>query len=171
MEIKEVTFYTDSKVDLGYIQNECRRFYVYIAHRVQTIRKIFNPKQWKYVDTSENPAHLSTRCLNAQSLTESNWLTVSLKTQTSRHHGIGADRFTRFSSLYSLQRAIANLILVIKEFKRRKNKSQEKIDSKLSSNKNTHLLRQSTAKELQEAIKIIIRTVQRESLSVELKLE
>ena len=94
---------------------------------------------WKYADTSENPADLSKRCLNAQSLTESSWLTVSLKTQTSKRHGIGADRFSRFSSLHSLQRAIESLILVIKEFKRRKSNSQEKIDSKLWSNKNTHL--------------------------------
>ena len=75
MEMNEITFYTDSKVVLGYIQNESRRFYVYVANRVQTIRKISSPKQWKYVDTSENPADLSTRCLNAQSLTGSDWLT------------------------------------------------------------------------------------------------
>ena len=148
MEMNEITFYTDSKVVLGYIQNESRRFYVYVANRVQTIRKISSPKQWKYVDTSENPADLSTRCLNAQSLTGSDWLTgpsflrdpnrtatedeedeipldendpevrkntMSLKTQTSKHRGLGADRFSRFSSLHSLQRAIANLIVGIKE--------------------------------------------------------
>ena len=148
MEINEITFYTDSKVVLGYIQNESRRFYVYVTNRVQTIRKISSPKQWKYVDTSENPADLSTRCLNAQSLTGSDWLTgpsflrdpnrtatedeedeipldendpevrkntMSLKTQTSKHRGLGADRFSRFSSLHSLQRAIANLIVGIKE--------------------------------------------------------
>lgn len=136
MEINEITFYTNSKVVLGYIQNDNQRFYVYIANSVQIIRKISSPKQWKYVDTSENPADLSTRCLNAQHLTGSDWLTgpsflrdqnrtaaedeedeiplnenypevqkktVSLKTQTSEHHGPGADRFSRFSSLHSLQ--------------------------------------------------------------------
>ena len=174
MEIDQITFYTDSKVVLGYIQNESRRFYVYVANRVQTIRKISSPKQWKYIDTSENPADLSTRCLNARSLTGSDWLTgpsflrdpnrtaaedeedeiplnendpevrkntVSLKTQTSKHHGLGADRFSRFSSLHSLQRAIANLIVFIKEFKRRKNKSQEEFESKISSSKNSKLMR------------------------------
>ena len=120
MEINEITFYKDSNVVLGYIQKESRRFYVYTANRVQTIRKISSPKEWKYVDTSETLADLSSRCLNAQSIGESNWLTVSLKTQTSRRHGIGADRFSRFSSLHSLQRAIANLILVMTEFKRKK---------------------------------------------------
>jgi len=202
MEINEITFYTDSKVVLGYIQNESRRFYVYVANRVQTTRKISSPKQWKYVDTSENPADLSTRCLNAQSFTGSDWLTglsflrdshrtaaedeedeiplnennpevrkntVSLKTQTSKHHGLGVDRLSRYSDLHSLQRAIANLVVVIKEFKQRKNKSQEEIESKISSSKNTKLMRQPTAKELQEAMTVIICAVQSESFSDELK--
>ena len=159
MEIDKITFYTDSKVVLGYIRNECRRFYVYVANRVQTIRKISNPKQWKYVDTNENPADLSTRCLNVQNLTGSNWLTgpsflrdpnrtsaaadeedgiplnendpevrkdtKSLKTQATERHGLGTDRFSRFSSLRSLQRAIAHLIVVIKEFKWRKSTRQK----------------------------------------------
>ena len=59
MEINEITFYTDSKIVLGYLQNESRRFYVYVPNRVQTIRKISSPKQWKYVSTSENPADLT----------------------------------------------------------------------------------------------------------------
>ncbi|PFX32634.1 hypothetical protein AWC38_SpisGene2588 [Stylophora pistillata] len=50
MEINKITFYVDSKVVLGYIQNESRRFYVYIANRVQTILKISSPKQWKASD-------------------------------------------------------------------------------------------------------------------------
>lgn len=52
---------------------------------------------------------------------------VSLKTKTSERHSLGADRFSRFSSLHSLQRAIANLIIVVKEFKRRRNKDRRKI--------------------------------------------
>lgn len=75
MEITEITFYTDSKAVLGYIRNESRRFYVYVATRVQTIRKISNHKQRKYVDTGKNPAGLSTRCLNVRRFTGSNWIT------------------------------------------------------------------------------------------------
>ena len=205
MEINEITFYTDSRVVLGYIRNKSRRFYVYVANRVQTIRKISNPKQWKYIDTAENPADFSTRCLNVRSLMGSNWLTgpnflrapnrtlvaedqedeiplnendpeehkdtISLKTQISEHRGLGTDRFSRFSSLHSLQRAIANLIVVIKEFKRRKNRNEKRIVSKLPNTKNTQLTRQPTARELQEAMTAIIRAVQRESFSEELKSE
>lgn len=36
-----------------------------------------NPKQWKYIDTSKNPADLSTRRLNGESLVGSSWLTGS----------------------------------------------------------------------------------------------
>jgi len=157
IEIDEVTFYNDSKVVLGYIQNESRRFHVYVAYRVQLIRKISSPEQRTYVDTNENPADMATRPLNAQSLTESEWLTgpkflritssprkerpektpldasdpevpkevVTLVTQSSKRCGLGAERFSRFSSLHSLQRAIANLIVLVKEFKRRKNGVQE----------------------------------------------
>ena len=205
MEINEITFYTDSRVVLGYIQTKSWRFYVYIANRVQTIWKISNPKQWKYIDTAENPADLSTRCLNVRSLMGSNWLTgpsflrdpnrtpaaededdkiplnendpevrketLSLKMQTIKHHGLGTNRFSRFSSLCSLQRAIANLIVVITEFKQRKNKNEKKILSKLPNSKNTQLTRQPTAKELQEAMAVIISAVQRESFSEELKSE
>ena len=58
MGIDEFTFFIDLKVVLGYIQNESRRFYVYVANRVQLIRKISSPEQWTYVDTNENPASL-----------------------------------------------------------------------------------------------------------------
>ena len=45
MEISEALFYTDSKVVLGDICNESRRFHIYVANRVQTIRKISSPDQ------------------------------------------------------------------------------------------------------------------------------
>ena len=59
----------------------------------------------------------------------------------------------------------------IKELKRRKSKSQEKIELKISRSKNTQLMRQPTAKEPQEAMTVIIRAVQSECFSEELKSE
>ena len=47
IEIAEVAYYTDSKVVLGYIANESRRFYVYVANRVQIIRSLSTPEQWR----------------------------------------------------------------------------------------------------------------------------
>ena len=199
-EIDEATFYTDSKVVLGYIQNESRRFYVYVANRVQLIRKISSPEQWTYVDTNENPADLATRPLNPQNLAESEWLTgpkflkttlgtrkerlektplnvsdpevrkeiVAFTTRSGEQCGLGAERFSRFSSFNSLQRAIANLIVLIKESKRRKNRTQESKGRRSGNTKDATRLRNPTAKELQQATTVIVRTVQRDSFGPEL---
>ena len=74
MAVSEMVFYTDSKVVLGYIRNESRRFYVYVANRVEIIRKISTPDQWRYVESGNNPADLTTGGLQAKDLTESDWL-------------------------------------------------------------------------------------------------
>ena len=74
LKIDDVKFYTDSKVVLGYISNDARRFHVYVANRVQVIRDTSEPHQWNYVDTSTNPADLATRGTTAKGLIESNWL-------------------------------------------------------------------------------------------------
>ena len=205
MEIDDVTFYTDSIVVLGYINSESRRFYVYVANRVQLIRKISSPSQWRYVDTSENPAaDLATRSLSAQNLAASGWMTgpsilqrttravkpdeqeeillneddpevrkevLIFTSQINKCHGLGAERFSRFSSLSSLPRAIASLIVLIKEFKRRKTKRLEGKEQEPKTTKNKVQSRSPTAKELQQAMAVIIKTVQEETFSVELKLQ
>ncbi|XP_052271598.1 uncharacterized protein LOC127872309 [Dreissena polymorpha] len=56
-----VKFYTDSKVTLGYIANDTRRFYTYVANRVERIRSCTNPAQWNYVPTHLNLADSATR--------------------------------------------------------------------------------------------------------------
>lgn len=73
LRIDKVIFYTDSKVVLGYIQNESRRFYVYVANRIQIIRSITDPSQWRYVETKENPADIATRGKSSKDLMESVW--------------------------------------------------------------------------------------------------
>ena len=67
-------FYTDSKVVLGYACNESRRFHIHVANRVQTIRKISSPDEWRYVESSVNPADLATRGLHPKDLAVSSWL-------------------------------------------------------------------------------------------------
>lgn len=73
--MNSVTFFSDSKVVLGYINNEQRRFYVYVSHRVQRIRQATSPHQWKYVPSELNPADHGSRFVAAASLKDSNWLT------------------------------------------------------------------------------------------------
>jgi hypothetical protein len=63
-------FWTDSQVVLGYINNDARRFHVFVANRVQEIRDNTSPDQWKYVQSDENPADDASRGLSAQQLNE-----------------------------------------------------------------------------------------------------
>ena len=74
LKISDVIYYTDSKVVLGYITNESRRFYVYVANRVELIRSMSTPEQWRYVETDLNPADLATRRVPSSKLMEMNWL-------------------------------------------------------------------------------------------------
>lgn len=73
-EVDRVTFFTDSKVVLGYINNETKRFYVYVRNRVDRIRLLTKPNQWNYVPTNLNPADEATRSIPAGNLQNSLWL-------------------------------------------------------------------------------------------------
>lgn len=75
LELEDTEFYTDSKVVLGYIYNESRRFYVYVHNRVLRIRKSTQPTQWHYVSTDYNPADHATRSVPASRLKDTTWLT------------------------------------------------------------------------------------------------
>ncbi len=55
------TYWTDSKVVLGYINNDSRRFKTFVANRVQAIRNHSQPEQWRYVKTCDNPADWASR--------------------------------------------------------------------------------------------------------------
>lgn len=74
ISVDTLRFYTDSKVVLGYIYNQTRRFYVYVSNRVQRIRKSTKPEQWHYVCTTQNPADHATRSVPAAELASTTWL-------------------------------------------------------------------------------------------------
>ena len=71
--IHKVTFYTDSRIVLGYIHNTKRRFHVYVANRVARIRKSTSPEQWHFVSTEHNPADHGTRSVATAVLKDTNW--------------------------------------------------------------------------------------------------
>lgn len=75
LKLDTIRFFTDSKVVLGYIYNETKRFYTYVHNRVQRIRQSSKPEQWHYVCTEENPADHATRSLPASLLAQSSWFT------------------------------------------------------------------------------------------------
>ena len=68
-------FHTDSKVVLGYINNEARRFHTFVANRVETIRSSSVPEQWTYVPSADNPADLASRGASVTELVDSSWFT------------------------------------------------------------------------------------------------
>lgn len=74
MKIDQEFFWTDSQVVLAYINNEARRFHVFVANRVQLIRDVTDPSQWCYVNTTDNPADYASRGLNASAISTSMWL-------------------------------------------------------------------------------------------------
>ena len=75
LEIEDLQehFWTDSKVVLGYINNDARRFHVFVANRVQRIKSTTDPKQWHFVPTEDNPADHASRGLSVNQLVASNW--------------------------------------------------------------------------------------------------
>lgn len=146
LELENVQeFLTDSQVILGYINNEARRFHVFVANRFQRIKESTKPTQWKYVTSEENPADHASRGLKSKDLIASNWfsgpsflwqdqlpsgeITVGeLDTEDQEirkvhvHHTLTtvnslAERFLKFSSWTRLVKAIARLTRFVKEFK------------------------------------------------------
>ena len=49
-------YWTDSKVVLGYISNEAKRFNVFVESKGQLIRQNSDVNQWRYIETKKNPA-------------------------------------------------------------------------------------------------------------------
>ncbi|XP_063404237.1 uncharacterized protein LOC134687709 [Mytilus trossulus] len=70
----EMYFYSDSKIVLGYLTNESKRFHVYVGNRVRRIRVSCDPKRWSHVSTENNPADIATRGINPAELSNSLWI-------------------------------------------------------------------------------------------------
>ena len=66
-------FWTDSKVVLGYINYNTKRFHMFVAKRVQIIRSNTDTKKWRHMDTKNNPADHASGGLSAEELMRSNW--------------------------------------------------------------------------------------------------
>ena len=61
-ELSEV-YWTDSQLVLGYINNDTKRFHVFVANRVQLINNHTDKGQWNFVDSKNNPADHGSRGL------------------------------------------------------------------------------------------------------------
>jgi len=68
-------YWTDSKVVLGFIGNDFRRFHTYVANRVQLIHVHTTPSQWRYVETALNTADEWSRGTSPKdSVEKSTWI-------------------------------------------------------------------------------------------------
>ena len=61
-------FWTDSKICLGYICNDSKRYRVYVANRQEKVRQFSDPSQWIYVDSGNNPADHASRGLSVHDI-------------------------------------------------------------------------------------------------------
>ena len=82
----QVVFYSDSKIVLGYLNNENRRFVKYVERRVEDVHKFSNTQQWTYVSTEDNPADHGTRPTTPRELRSSSWLEGPLQLHESSYH-------------------------------------------------------------------------------------
>lgn len=75
IDCQQEFFWTHSRVVLGYIINEARRFHVFVANRVEHIKLSTKAEQWRCVASEDNPADHASRDVTAEQLTASNWFT------------------------------------------------------------------------------------------------
>ena len=66
--------WSDSKIVLGYINNDSKRFQTFVANRLTQIHELSSKSQWDYVHTSVNPADIASRGVSTvECLTDSIW--------------------------------------------------------------------------------------------------
>ena len=75
LDVDAIVYYSDSTVVLGYIQNEARRFHVYVGNRVQTIRAKTLPESLHHVKSKDNPVDIASRSATPKELLNTpSWL-------------------------------------------------------------------------------------------------
>ena len=92
-------------------------------------------------------------------------LSATVSTHEKEEPNLGAERFKKFSSLKSLQRAVANLIVIVREFKHRRDVKAERVILRSKARNTQGKLRPSTVEEWDQALRVIISSVQREAFS------
>ncbi|KAM4807850.1 uncharacterized protein WCC33_000269 [Rhinophrynus dorsalis] len=107
--INDTKFYTDSKVVLGYIYNQTKRFYVYVSNRVERIRKSSKPEQWHYVPSEINPADHATRPVSTDPETPTILTPATLLTQKPGSIPIPPENFKSGNLCYDLWRRVQHL--------------------------------------------------------------
>ena len=66
-------YWTDSKIVMGFIASDSKRFHTFVANRVQQIRDVSSSEQWQHVSNAQNPADLASRQITGEELLQSFW--------------------------------------------------------------------------------------------------
>ena len=75
LQFQRIIFWTDSQTVLGYLKNSSKRLPIFEANRVKKILNSSIPSQWKWVDTSQNPADRFNRGVSpARASVAASWL-------------------------------------------------------------------------------------------------
>ena len=71
------TYWSDSKVVLGYIRNNAKKFKIFVAKRTQLIQEHSEVEQWRHIPTKINPADYASHGLSAANFhcKSSRWFT------------------------------------------------------------------------------------------------
>ncbi|XP_071486763.1 uncharacterized protein [Diadema antillarum] len=163
LNIDREIFWTDSRVVLGYIKNETRRFHVFVANRVCQIRDESSSSQWRHIGTKTNPADGASRGLTIDQIEASKWFTgpdflwekeipdetkeeaallpkdpeVKCETHASlqKVNGLELERFDHLSSWYRAKRAVANCLRLRSHLRKRCQARRDERDGKWDSKK------------------------------------
>ena len=66
IDLIESVFWTDSTTVLKYLNNKRARYQTFVANRVNLIRELTDVSAWRYVDTANNPADITSRGLDVE---------------------------------------------------------------------------------------------------------
>ena len=64
--IQHEVYWTDSKVVLGYLNNNTKKFKLFVSNRVTFIKDRTTSVKWRYVSSEDNPADIPTRVLRTE---------------------------------------------------------------------------------------------------------
>ena len=71
IDLIESVFWSDSTTVLKYLNNKRARYQTFVANRVNLIRELTDVSAWRYVDTANNPADITSRGLDVEDLIKS----------------------------------------------------------------------------------------------------
>ncbi|XP_026015330.1 uncharacterized protein LOC113016608 [Astatotilapia calliptera] len=174
----EEHFWTDSKVVLGYINNEARRFHTFVANRIQKIHLYTNQRQWRYVPTDQNPADRASRGCFVHELISSDWFTgpaflwekgVDLSEEVAPELSVGDPEVKETRTLNTETVEQDSLTYRLAKFSSwtRAICAVARILRRINKDKSIGL---STVQEREEAERLIIKDLQRQTYSEEVRL-